>query len=249
MKRPSGTSPFLKTSVSHRAAAACFAIARRAVCSAWPPAPVHPSGIPRPAVLGLTRLGTACQGPGSGRGGHPRVGCCLGRRLVLPTQPASRTLAPVCCIVKPATIRPPCLTTFRNARTGLVRQTELGNAWTVRKNGRVARCVLKSHLFGHELVLLVDGDLRQSRVCKSPDEVLYDAGVVAGRDVSERLAAAGARTLNARHLPVVSKGGRSRSCRSALRPSQAPFWKAGRFSRQGVDPARRRLQENPPSPT
>ena len=51
-------------------------------------------------------------------------------------------------------------------------QTELGDAWTLQKGSRVARCVLKSHLFGHELVLLVDGDLLQSKVSKSTDEGL-----------------------------------------------------------------------------
>ena len=51
-------------------------------------------------------------------------------------------------------------------------QTELGDAWSLTKSGKVARCVLKSHLFGHELVLLVDGDLLRPQVCKSSDELL-----------------------------------------------------------------------------
>ena len=49
---------------------------------------------------------------------------------------------------------------------------ELGDAWTLHKDDKGARCVLLSHLFGHELKLLIDGELFRSKVCKSSDEVL-----------------------------------------------------------------------------
>ena len=52
-------------------------------------------------------------------------------------------------------------------------QTELGDAWTLRKDAKVARCVLLSDLFGYELRLVVGADdLLQSQVCRSSDEVL-----------------------------------------------------------------------------
>ena len=62
------------------------------------------------------------------------------------------------------------LTPQREYWTG--QQTELGDAWTLRKEDKVARCVLLSHLFGHELKLFIDGELFRSQVCKSSDETL-----------------------------------------------------------------------------
>jgi hypothetical protein len=51
-------------------------------------------------------------------------------------------------------------------------ETELDDAWTLQKGERTARCVLMSHLFGHELRLLIDGELRRSQVCRSVEEIL-----------------------------------------------------------------------------
>ena len=48
---------------------------------------------------------------------------------------------------------------------------ELGDAWTLRKGAKVARCVLVSHQFGWELRLMV-GELMRSQVCRSPAEIL-----------------------------------------------------------------------------
>ena len=49
---------------------------------------------------------------------------------------------------------------------------ELGDAWTVRKRDKTARCVLLSHPLGWELRLIV-GELVRSQVCRSSDEILY----------------------------------------------------------------------------
>ena len=48
---------------------------------------------------------------------------------------------------------------------------ELGDAWTLRKGTKVARCVLVSHQFGWELRLIV-GELLRSQVCRSSEEIL-----------------------------------------------------------------------------
>ena len=48
---------------------------------------------------------------------------------------------------------------------------ELGDAWTLRKGTKVARCRLVSHQLGWELRLLV-GELLRSQVCRSSDEIL-----------------------------------------------------------------------------
>jgi hypothetical protein len=47
----------------------------------------------------------------------------------------------------------------------------LGDAWTLRKGTKVARCVLVSHQFGWELRLIV-GELLRSQVCRSSEEIL-----------------------------------------------------------------------------
>jgi hypothetical protein len=47
----------------------------------------------------------------------------------------------------------------------------LGDAWTLRKADREARCALFSHQLGWELRLIV-GELVRSQVCRSGDEVL-----------------------------------------------------------------------------
>jgi hypothetical protein len=47
----------------------------------------------------------------------------------------------------------------------------LGDAWTLRKRTKVARCILVSHEFGWELRLIVRVVLRLSQVCRSREEV------------------------------------------------------------------------------
>jgi hypothetical protein len=51
-------------------------------------------------------------------------------------------------------------------------QTELGDAWTLHKGGKVARCYLMSHLFGWEVYLTVGDELLRSQVCRSSQDVL-----------------------------------------------------------------------------
>ena len=48
---------------------------------------------------------------------------------------------------------------------------ELGDAWTLRKGERVARCVLVTHPLGWELRLMTP-DLLRSQVCRSSEEIL-----------------------------------------------------------------------------
>lgn len=48
---------------------------------------------------------------------------------------------------------------------------ELGDAWTLRKGDKVARCILASHELGWELRLMTS-DLLRSQVCRSSEEVL-----------------------------------------------------------------------------
>lgn len=48
---------------------------------------------------------------------------------------------------------------------------ELGDAWTLYKGQRLARCALYSHPLGWELRLTV-GELVRSQVCRSQDEIL-----------------------------------------------------------------------------
>jgi hypothetical protein len=49
---------------------------------------------------------------------------------------------------------------------------DLGEAFRVRKGEHEAVCWLRSHEFGWELVLNVDGALQRSQVCRSQDEFL-----------------------------------------------------------------------------
>ena len=65
-------------------------------------------------------------------------------------------------------------TTVRENWTG---SAELGEAWRLHKavcgQIREARCQLRAHQLGWELLLVVnDGDLRHSQVCRCSDEVL-----------------------------------------------------------------------------
>jgi hypothetical protein len=48
---------------------------------------------------------------------------------------------------------------------------ELGDAWTLRKGEKVARCTLVTHPLGWELRLMTT-DLWRSQVCRSPEEIL-----------------------------------------------------------------------------
>jgi hypothetical protein len=48
---------------------------------------------------------------------------------------------------------------------------DCGDAWVLRKNGRVARCNLVTHPFGWELRLMVP-HLLHSQVCGSADEIV-----------------------------------------------------------------------------
>ena len=47
---------------------------------------------------------------------------------------------------------------------------ELGDAWTLRKGTKVARCVLVRHQLGWESRLMV-GELLRSQVCRSSEEI------------------------------------------------------------------------------
>jgi hypothetical protein len=60
-------------------------------------------------------------------------------------------------------------TTRRENWTG--HPVELGDAWTLRKGDKIARCVLVSHQFGWEFRLMA-GELVRSQVCRSSEEVL-----------------------------------------------------------------------------
>jgi hypothetical protein len=62
------------------------------------------------------------------------------------------------------------LTPQRDYWTG--EQTALGDAWTLHKGGKVARCALLSHLFGWELRLTVGDEFLRSQVCRSSEDVL-----------------------------------------------------------------------------
>ena len=48
---------------------------------------------------------------------------------------------------------------------------ELGDAWTLRKGEKVARCILVTHPLGWELRLMTS-DLLRSQVCRSSEEIL-----------------------------------------------------------------------------
>ena len=48
---------------------------------------------------------------------------------------------------------------------------ELGDAWTLRKGQKVARCILVTHPLGSELRLMTS-DLLRSQVCRSSEEIL-----------------------------------------------------------------------------
>jgi hypothetical protein len=48
---------------------------------------------------------------------------------------------------------------------------ELGNAWILRKDNKVARCLLVTHPLGWELRLITT-DLLRSQVCRSSEEIL-----------------------------------------------------------------------------
>ena len=48
---------------------------------------------------------------------------------------------------------------------------ELGDAWTLRKGGKAARCSLVTHQLGWELRLITT-ELLRSQVCRSTQEVL-----------------------------------------------------------------------------
>lgn len=48
---------------------------------------------------------------------------------------------------------------------------ELGDAWTLRKGEKIARCILVTHPLGWELRLMTN-DLLRSQVCRSSDEIL-----------------------------------------------------------------------------
>jgi hypothetical protein len=78
------------------------------------------------------------------------------------------------------------LTPQRDYWTG--EQTELGEAWTLQKHGKVARCVLFSHLFGHELKLFIGDEFLRSQVCRSSERSFGHARAVESRDARERLA-------------------------------------------------------------
>ena len=47
---------------------------------------------------------------------------------------------------------------------------EIGDAWTLRKGEKVARCILVTHPFGWELRLMTS-DLLRSQVCRSSEEI------------------------------------------------------------------------------
>lgn len=49
---------------------------------------------------------------------------------------------------------------------------ELGEGFRVRKGRHEAVCWLRTHEFGWELVLNVDGSLQRSEVCRRKDDIL-----------------------------------------------------------------------------
>jgi hypothetical protein len=51
-------------------------------------------------------------------------------------------------------------------------QADLGDAWTLRKGDKVARCVLWSHLFGWKLKLTIADEFIRTQVCRSSEEIL-----------------------------------------------------------------------------
>ena len=68
---------------------------------------------------------------------------------------------------------PPAMNTTPQRDYWIGEQTELGDAWTLRKGEKTARCFLMSHLFGWELRLVVmPDDFLRSQVCRSNDEIL-----------------------------------------------------------------------------
>ena len=48
---------------------------------------------------------------------------------------------------------------------------DLGDVWTLRKEEKVARCILVTHPLGWELRLMTT-DLLRSQVCRSSEEIL-----------------------------------------------------------------------------
>ena len=68
----------------------------------------------------------------------------------------------------------------------------LGDAWTLRKDDRVARCILVTHPLGWELRLMTS-DLLRSQVCRSSEEILT--------------------THQQWRIAMVAKGGRNRGMR------------------------------------
>ena len=51
----------------------------------------------------------------------------------------------------------------------------VGDMWTLRKNGREMVCRLVTHMFSWELRLLISGDLYHSEVCRSEKKVFDTA--------------------------------------------------------------------------
>lgn len=52
-------------------------------------------------------------------------------------------------------------------------QARLSPAWTLRKHGhKIAVCEVWSHVLGWELRLLISGELVQSQVCRSQEELI-----------------------------------------------------------------------------
>ena len=63
---------------------------------------------------------------------------------------------------------------------------ELGDAWTLRKGEKVARCTLVTHPLGWELRLMTS-DLLRSQVCRSSEEMLDTQESWEGSDDGARL--------------------------------------------------------------
>jgi hypothetical protein len=54
------------------------------------------------------------------------------------------------------------------------RKTEtLGEMWTLHKGARVARCTLRTHPMGWEIVAAVDGEMSQTQVCRT-ERAVFD---------------------------------------------------------------------------
>lgn len=63
---------------------------------------------------------------------------------------------------------------WRDHRTG--RAKDLGEVWSLEKNGRIARCVLQGHPLGVEARVLVDDEIQRTETFRN-QKVMLDATI------------------------------------------------------------------------